>query len=446
MTRTLVRSSWRKFLAATAIYGAALANFACAASAAPGDWPRWRGPNADGISTETGLLKDWPKEGPPLAWKANGIGSGYSSIAVADGKLFTTGAKDGKISVHCLDLSGKILWSTEIGAAGGGNGYPGARGMPTVAGQFVYALAPEGDLACFAIADGKKIWSKNLRTDFGGSPPDWKYSESLLIDGDKLICTPGGSKGTMAALDKKSGATLWQTADWKDKAHYSSPVLATIEGVKQYVQLTADNAAGVSETGKMLWKAKRFGTTAVIPTPIVSGNHVFVTSGYKAGSDLFKITKAGDAFKAEVVYKGRDNQVMSNHHGGVILLDGKIYGYSDGGRKPDDPNEQAGWTCMDFMTGTLVWRESKALGKGSISCADGRFYLRDEGDSRGSGGGGGPGTIVLIEASSAGWKEHGRFDPPNRSPQPAWAHLVIAGGKMYVRDQDTLLCYDVKAK
>jgi outer membrane protein assembly factor BamB len=446
MTRTRAQSTWFKLLASAALGAAFLSGVSCATNAAPGDWPRWRGPNFDDHSTDTGLLKDWPKEGPPLAWKATGIGSGYSSIAVADGKLFTTGSKDGKISVHCLDSGGKILWSTELGAAGGGNGYPGARGMPTVDGQFVYALAPEGDLACFAIADGKKVWSKSLVQDFGGKAPDWKYSESVLIDGDKLICTPGGTKGTLLALDKKTGNPLWQTAEWKDKAQYSSPVLATIDGVKQYVQLTMDSVAGISETGKLLWKAKRFGSTAVIPTPIVSGNFVFVTSGYKAGSDLFKITKDGDAFKSEVIYKGKDNQVMSNHHGGVILLDGKIYGYSDGGRKPDDPNEQPGWTCMDLMTGKLVWRENKKLGKGSISYADGHFYLRDEGDAHGSGGGGGPGTIVLIEATPDGWKEHGRFDPPNRAPQPAWAHIVIAGGKMYVRDQDVLLCYDVKAK
>lgn len=441
-------SSWKRLFAAAtlAVSAFAYAPSANRAATAAGDWPHWRGPNFDDISSDKGLLQDWPKDGPPLAWKAAGIGSGYSTVAVANGKIFTTGDKGDKTFIHCLDMNGKSVWSVELGAAGKGNGYPGARGSPTIDGDFVYALSPEGDLGCFAIADGKKVWSKSLVTDFGGKPPTWRYAESVLIDGDKLICTPGGSKGTLAALDKKDGKTLWQSTGWTDKAHYSSPVLATIDSVKQYVQLTADSVAGVGEDGKVLWKAKRIGDTAVIPSPIVSGNNVFVTSGYKAGCDLFKVTKAGDTFKVETIYSGRQNKVMDNHHGGVILLDGKIYGYSDGGRSASDPNEMPGWTCMDMMSGKLIWRENEKLSKGSIAYADGRLYLRDFGDPSGVGGGGGPGTIVLIEASPAGWKEHGRFNPPNRAKQPAWAHLVITGGKMYVRDQDNLLCYDVKAK
>jgi outer membrane protein assembly factor BamB len=429
----------RRFLAA----GLSAASLLLGVSSSParateGDWPRWRGPNFDDVSKEAGLLKEWPEGGPPLAWKATGIGSAYSSVSIAGGKIFTTGVADDAVSVHALDMAGKKLWSAPLGEAGGKYGYPGGRTTPTVDGDLVYALAPFGDLACFSVADGKKVWSKNLVSDFGGRVGGWKYAESVLIDGDHLICTPGGPKGTLLALNKKTGERIWQTADWTDGAEYSSPVLATIDGVKQYVQLTQQSVAGVSaEDGKVLWKAARPGKTAVIPTPVVSGNLVFVTSGYEVGCDLFKATKSGDGFKAEPVYTHDQNKAMANHHGGVILLDGKVYGYSGGAKNPSKPEEQPGWTCMDLATGALIWRENKALGKGTIAYADGRLYLRGEGVK---------GTVVLIEASPAGFKEHGRFDPPERSKQNAWSHMVIAGGKLYVRDQDVLLCYDVKAK
>jgi outer membrane protein assembly factor BamB len=454
MKRALGRFGIRSLLAA-AVLGAV----GVSAYAAGGDWPRWRGESFDGISQEKGLLKEWPQGGPPLAWKTTGLGTGYASVAISGGKLFTMGAEmrpppadaggnagggrrrpaaSGVARLMAFDLQGKKLWSTEIGEAGGGGGYPGGRSTPTVDGNHVYALGPEGDLVCLAAADGKVIWSKNVSKEFGGKAGGWRYSESVLIDGDRVVCTPGGKDGTLLALNKKTGEKIWQTKDWTDSAHYSSIVIATIDGVRQYVQLTADSVAGVSpDDGKVLWKAARKGRTAVIPTPIVSGNHVFVTSGYGVGCDLFKVTKsASGAFDAAAVYTNDLNKGMANHHGGVILLDGKIYGYSDGGQGSDEKVEPSGWTCLDLETGKTVWR-NKGVGKGTISYADGRFYIRSEG---------GAGTIALIEASPAGYKELGRFDQPDRSKANSWAHLVIADGKMYVRDQDVLLCYDIKAK
>ncbi|QOV92536.1 PQQ-like beta-propeller repeat protein [Humisphaera borealis] len=397
------------------------------ASAAEGDWPRWRGPNFDNVSPDTGLLKEWPKDGPALAWKSTDVGAGFSSISIAGGKIFTMGEAGDSSFVVALDMTGKKLWSTKVGKTGGGGGYPGPRCTPTVDGEHLYAVGQYGDLVCLQAATGAELWRKNLNKDFGGKMMSgWGNSESPLVDGDRLIVTPGGKKGTVAALNKLTGETIWQSDDWTDDAAYTGVIIGTIAGKKQYVQFTAASVAGLNpETGDVLWKAERKGQTAVIPTPVVHNDHVFVTSGYGVGCDLFKVTADGATFKVEKVYS---NKNMVNHHGGVILQDGKIYGYSDG----------KGWSCIDLLTGETVWKTKEELGKGAISYADGMFYLRDEGKSKG--------TIALIEASKEGYKEHGRFAPPKLSGKEQWPHLVIAGGKLYVRDQETLYCYDVKKK
>jgi outer membrane protein assembly factor BamB len=388
------------------------------------DWPQWRGLKRDGHSPETDLLQQWPAGGPPLAWKTNGLGAGYSSVSVANDRIFAMGDRTDSSFVHAFDLRGKPLWSTKVGKPGGGGGYPGPRGTPTVDGAFVYALNQHGDLVCVEAATGKEIWRKNLRKDFGGQVGGWGYSESLLVDGDQLICTPGGQQGTLLALNKKTGTKTWQSFQWKDAAEYASPIVAEIGGQRQYIQLTGDSLGAVAaDSGKLLWRVTRRGSTAIIPTPIFHQDHVYVTSGYGVGCNLFKITSKGTSFKADEVY---DNKVMVNHHGGVILLGDHLYGYSDG----------KGWVCQNFKSGDMVWSDKK-LGKGSIAYADGRFYLRSEGSKA---------TVALIEATPAGYREHGRFDQPNRSGNESWPHPVIAGGKLYLRDQDLLLCYDVKAK
>jgi outer membrane protein assembly factor BamB len=311
----------------------------------------------------------------------------------------------------------------KLGRTGGGGGYPGPRCTPAVDTGMVYALGQHGDVLCAEAATGKEVWRKNLRKDFSGRVGGWGYSESPLVDGDKLLCTPGGTNGAVVALNKKTGELIWRSADFKDSAEYSSIIVEEIGGVRQYIQFTGASVAGLAaDSGKLLWRAERRGRTATIPTPIYKDNHVYVASGYGVGCNLFKITP-GSKFKAEEVYK---NNVMVNHHGGVILHEDHLYGYSDG----------KGWVCQNFKTGDMVWSDKK-LGKGSISYADGHLVLRDEGGS---------GTIVLIEASPDAYKEKGRFDQPDRSDKRSWPHPVIAGGKLYVRDQDLLLCYDVKQK
>jgi outer membrane protein assembly factor BamB len=395
--------------------------------AASGDWPQWRGPKRDGISTETGLLKEWPTEGPPLVWKATGLGSGYSTPSVAGGRIYGAGYRDEDEVAWCLDArDGKELWSVTTGKAARNIGYPeGPRSTPTVEDGLVYTLGAGGNLVCLDSTSGKERWHKEYKQDFGGRMMSgWGFSESPLVDGDKLLCTPGGMKGTLVALNKKTGELIWQAKDWTDRSAYASIITAEIGGAKQYIQLTDASVAGVApEDGRLLWRAPRRGSTAVIPTPIFHDNCVFVTSGYRIGCNLFKITSEGKEFKAEEVYANHD---MENHHGGVVLIGDHLYGHSD----------SRGWVCMEFKTGKVVWAKG-GVGKGSVTYADGHLYTRSEG---------GKGNIALVEASPEGYKETGRFAQPDRSSKNSWPHPVIAGGRLYLRDQEVLLCYDVKQK
>ncbi len=397
------------------------------ALAAPGDWSQWRGPNRDGISTETGLLKQWPTNGPALVWKATGLGGSYSTPSVVGGKVFAAGYR-GEDEVLCaLDVkTGKELWNTRTSAAARGVGYgEGPRATPTVDGDLIYMLGAGGNLVCLEAASGKIRWQKEFKGDFGGRMmSSWGFSESPLVDGDKLVCTPGSLKGTVIALNKLTGDLLWQSKDFTDKAAYASLVPVVMGGARQYVQITAENVAGIAaDDGRLLWSAPRPGKTAVIPTPVVHDNHVFITSGYGVGCNLFKVTAAGGEFKAGEVYANKD---MQNHHGGVVRLGEHLYGHSD----------SRGWVCMEFKTGKVVWNHT-GVGKGAVAYADGHLYCRSEGRK---------GTVALVEVTTSGYKEKGRFHQPDRSGKDSWPHPVIAGGKLYIRDQDVLLCYDVKQK
>ena len=395
-------------------------------SASAADWPGWRGPNRDDLCTETGLLKDWPKTGPPLVWKATGLGEGYSTLAIVAEHIFTLGQRGPSSFVIALKVAdGSPVWTVKLGQSGAPGDYAGPRNSPTVDGERLYALGHYGDLACFDTATGAERWRKSLTKDFSGTMPGWGYAEGPLVDGNKVVVTPGGSQGAIIALDKTSGVVLWRTKDFTDHAHYSSLVPAEIGGVRQYIQLTAQSVVGVQASdGKVLWRASRRGNVAVIPTPIYHDGYVYVTSGYGAGDNLFQINASGGKFSVKEIYA---NKVMVNHHGGVVLVGDYLYGYSDG----------KGWTCQEFRNGQARWQTKEKLGKGCLTYADGHLYLRQED---------GPGTVVLIEASPEAFKEHGRFNPPFRSDKNSWTHPVISGGKLYLRDQDVLLCYDVKTR
>jgi outer membrane protein assembly factor BamB len=395
-------------------------------SAGSADWPQWRGPNRTDISTESGLLKSWPEGGPKRVWLFNDAGLGYSGPAIVGGKLFTMGIREGSEQLIAVDASsGKLLWSVKIGEILKNNWGDGPRGTPAVDGDHVYALSGRGSIVCAKVADGEILWEKTMK-EFGGRTPGWGYTEWVLVDGDRVVCTPGGSKGTIVALDKKNGDPVWQSKDFTDGAHYASIIAANHGGKRQYIQLTEKHVVGVSaDDGNVLWTSDWPGRTAVIPTPVFHDGQVYVTSGYEVGSKLIKLSTSNEA--SDVYF----SKTMINHHGGVILLDGHVYGHSD----------RAGWTCQDFKTGEAAWVEKNALGKGAIAYADGKFYCLAEKD----------GTVVLIDASPKGWKEHGRFklEPQTTQRSPSgriWTHPVIVGGRLYLRDQELLFCYDVKAK
>ncbi len=398
--------------------------FITCGSLAFADWPQFRGPDRSGRSSETNVLQSWDREGPPQRWLSEDIGLGYSGPAISDGKVFILGTKKRDEYLYSLDeQSGKILWSAKIGNVLKNNWGDGPRGTPAVDGNRVYAMGGQGTLICAAVVDGKVLWKKTMKS-LGGKIQKWGYTESVLVDGDRVLCTPGGNKGTMAALNKHSGKLVWQSKEWKDNAQYASIVPAEIHGVKQFVQLTQKQFAGISvEDGKVLWKADfRGGRTAVVPTPVVYDNRVYITAGYGAGS--MQIEVSADQ-SISTVYS---NKVMKNHHGGVIRVGDYLYGYSDA----------VGWVCQDWKTGDKVWAEKKKLGKGSIGYADGKLYCLEERS----------GTVVLIDASPHGWKESGRFTLALQSDRRSssgriWTHPVIANKKLYLRDQELLYCFDV---
>ncbi len=387
-----------------------------------GDWAQFRGPLRDGISPDTDLLKQWPAAGPPLLWKASGLGTGYSAVSFSGDRLFTMGESDGRSRLLALGLAdGKVLWSADVGGPGGSRG-AGPRSTPATDGTLVVGLGQHGDLVCVKAADGKEVWRKSLPRDFGGKMMSgWGFSESPLLDGDLVVCTPGGPRGTLLALKKETGQTAWQCAELQDQAAYASVVPVEIGGMRQYLVLTGNTLAGVSaKDGKLAWRAARQGKTAVVDTPIYHDGVVFVSSAYGIGCNAFRITAEGGRFKAEEIYAGTQ---FSSHHGGAIRVGDHVYGLGDGRMK-----------CVELKTGKLVW-EDRSVGKGAIAYADGHFVCRGE-----------RGPIGLVEATPSGYKEKGRFTLEKNGGDAAWPHPVIFGGRLYVRDWDLLHCYDLKAK
>jgi outer membrane protein assembly factor BamB len=406
-------------------------------SASAGDWPQWQGPDRDAISKESGLLKEWTKDGPPLAWKIKELGGGYSGPSIAAGRIYGMSNRgDDEVIWALSETDGKTLWVTRLGPAVKQSMPQGKEGpgcTPTVDGELLYVEGLGGDVACLQVKDGKILWHRSLQKDFGGGVPTWSYRESPLVDGEKVIYTPGGEDATLVALDKLTGKTIWKSqVPGNPKAAYASAIAIDFEGQREYVQLTAKALVGVGAAdGNFLWRYDRAANSHGIncSTPIYHDGLVFAASAYGAGGGLVKLSKdATGGVKAEEVYFSKK---MQNHHGGMILLDGCLYGGNGG-------NEGGALVCLDFKTGNVLWDErddaEHRAPKGSVVLADGRLYYYTE-----------KGTMLLIEPNPKQYVERGRFEQPDRSQQPAWTHPVIANGKLYLRDQDVLLCYDVKA-
>lgn len=426
---------------------AMIVHFTLMATAHADDWPQFRGPNRDGVSRETGLSKEWPKAGPPLLWTYSNAGLGYSGPAIVGSRLYMMGGRGNAEFVFALDLqesSPKELWATKVGPLftwKGNSWNAGPNATPTVDGELLYALGGGGELVCVETAGGKERWRKNMPRDFGGevnpigggaeepTPLGWGYAWAPLVDGDQLICVPGGPNGLLAALDKKTGATLWRSKEVKDQAPYSSPIVTVIGGVRQYVQAVNSGIVGIAaKDGKLLWSYKRDPAydDVVIANPIVHEGHIFTTVGFGQGCDLVEVTAKDSAFN---VRKVLSNKTVQNKLGGVVLVEGHLYGHS----------ENRGWVCHEFKTGKSVWEERSKLGPGSVTYADGHLYCVAE---KG-------GAIALIEASPNGWKVKSRFKLPkestNRKPSGmVWTHPIVANGRLYVRDQEMLFCFALK--
>ena len=390
------------------------------------DWPQWRGPERTGISKETGLLQKWPADGPKLRWKATDIGTGYSSPSVVLGRVYLQTTRENDEFALALDeLTGAKVWEVPVGKVGKNRGpqYPGTRSTPTVVGDRLYCLASDGELSCLDLTKGDLKWKKHLRQDFGGEDGAWAFSESVLIDGEALVCTPGGKATSLVALNKQTGETIWtSTVPAGGNAEYASIMIVDKGPVKQYVTFLRNGLVGVeAKTGKFLWiYNKTIDQGANILTPVIEGDRVF-SAGSRTGGGLVQVKAEGNSVTAEQIYFARK---VAPGIGGAVLLDGNLYGTS----------AQAMF-CADFNTGEEKWTD-RAVGPASLCYADGRLYVRGHAS----------GDVALVELSGSSYKEQGRIKQLDRSKTQAWPHPVIANGGLYLRDQEVLLCYDVAAK
>jgi len=407
------------------------------ATATAADWPQWQGPDRNSISPERGLLQQWPQDGPPLAWKAEGLGGGDGGPSIAKGRIFGMSNRGQDEVVWALsEADGRPVWSTRLGPAfqqSWPQSKEGPGATPTADGDRLYVEGLAGNVACLQVQDGKLVWQRSMQKDFGGTVPRWSFRESPLVDGDRVIVTPGGPGATLVALDKRTGATLWKSqVPGNPKAAYSSPIAIDFDAQRQYVQLTAETLVGVAASdGAFLWRYDKPANSHGIncATPLYQDGMVFAASAYGTGGGLVRLKKAaGGGVAAEEVYF---TNKMQNHHGGIILTGGSLYGANGG-------NSGGYLVALDFQTGAVQWDERRGgrrAPKGSVAFADGRLYYRTE-----------DGTLLLIEPNPREYTERGRFEQPSRTDKPAWAHPVIANGKLYVRDQDLLLAYDVRRR
>ena len=387
------------------------------------DWPQWRGPQRNGVSTETGLADRWPSGGPSLLWRADGLGEGYGSVAVSDGTIYVQGSRSGRSLVFALGAAdGRVRWERELGPRLRDSRGNGPRGTPTVSGDSLYALTGMGELARIALADGAVRWRRNILQDFDQRNISWGISESPLIEGDGVVVMPGGNGGAIAALDRESGETVWTSDGLTDRAGYSSLIAVDLEGAGEPLRViagfTARAGVGVrAADGELLWHYREpSNRTANAATPIYSDGLVFYTSAYGTGGGALRVRVAGDNVSTGQVWF---ESSLQNHHGGVVLYEGHLYGFF--GRA---------LACVDFKTGEIVWRD-RSVGKGSLTLADGKLFL--VGEKRLAG---------LAEATPDGYRERGRFELEDRG-EPSWAHPVVSNGVLYIRNWSELLAYDV---
>lgn len=409
-------------IAVTLVFALGIAAVTGGQSPPAADWPQWRGLDRTGLSRESGLLKQWPPSGPPLVWSTSNLGAGYGSIAVSKDRIFVQGMKGRDSTVSSLNRAdGKPLWSTILGSTASDDRGPGPRGTPTVDADLVYVLTENGDLGCLRVQNGSVVWQRNILKDFSGRNPQWLISESPLVDGNNLIVTPGGRNAGMVALDKMTGKTVWTSKELSDQAGYASVIAGDVQGVRTLMTLTAAAGVGVRALdGTLMWRYEPVSNhTANVATPIFSDNKVFYTTDYGTGGALLGLTARSGTVSAQVIYTTRE---LQNHHGGVVLVNGYLYGFNN-----------SILTSLEFATGKMMWRD-RSVGKGSLIYADGHLYILGEDNN-----------VGLAEATPMGYREKGRFRIADQG-WPTWAHPVVSGGRLYIRNQGTLASYDILAR
>ncbi len=390
------------------------------------DWPQWRGPNRDGISRETNLAELWPDDGPKLLWQVDNLGDGYGAVSVVDDSIYLV-VNDGLESELVVALGatlGELKWGTRIGRVGNPDqkpSYPAARSTPTIVGEQVFVLGSDGDLVCLEAESGDIVWQKSVRKEFGGKPGEWAYSESPLVDGDKVVATPGGKEAGIVAVSKSSGETIWKanTPEMGAAAYASVQKIITDAG-EQYVSFMGNGLAGVAaKDGKFLWSYTRTKGIANMPTPVVDGDVVY-SGGSRAGGGAVKLIGKEDAIVPEELYF---NPKLPTAIGGSVKVGEHLYGCSG-----------STLMCVEFATGEIKWQERISAGA-SLLAADGRLYLHTE-----------DGKVMMVAASPDEMKVISEFTLPKQPEGTGkeWAYPALADGKLYLRQHGTVWCYDVK--
>ena len=381
--------------------------------------PQFRGPDRDGIFPAEGLLQSWPESGPAMVWSTSGLGEGYASVAIADGRLFTTGAKDGKGSIHAFDLEGNRLWSQVYGEVHNGGGYPGTRTTPTVEGGKVFLLSSKGHALAFDATSGEEVWRRDLLTEYEAENLYFGISESPLVVDGNVVFTPGGKKASIVALDVDTGETAWETKGLGQTAAYCNPRLFDNGTHRQIVTLLAKSMVAVDPAnGAVLWQQDYPATYDIhAVSPVFHGNLIYVSDGYDQGGKAFRM--AEDGRSVSQVWAEEDLDI---HHGGTVMLDGRIYGAAS---KKD-------WHVLDAESGEKL-ATLRRLGKGAVVYADGRLYGYVE-----------SGKVVLVNPDPENFEVVGEL-AIDQGEGHHWAHPVIVDSRLYIRHGDALMSYDVAA-
>lgn len=402
-----------------------------ASSAAAADWPRFHGPNNDNISPDTGLLKSWPDGGPERIWESSGIGEGYSSVAIVGDTIYTTGEIDGACVITALDADGKIVWQEKNGEAWA-KSYPGTRSTPTIHEGLLYHLSANGNLICLKAENGDVVWTVNIIEKFEGKNIMWGLSESLLIVDDKVICSPGGTRAGTVALDRMTGDTVWESTGARGGPGYASPTLVDYQGLQQIVMPMAESIVGVRVSdGKLLWRhPHKVYTNQNITNPLFRDGFIIISACGRQGTTSLKLNVSGDECSIEQHWH---NEVLDDKHGGLILVDGRIYGYAESQQRSEP------WMCIDFETGATIFQSapiesSYKYRNGSLAYADGMFYLYTD-----------DGAMALVKPSDDGFELKGMLEIEDPGKNPTWSHPVILNGRLYLRYGDKLAVYNVRA-